>query len=123
MPTATSNPPKPTLTMKLSNMVLTLQFLWFVGHVATILNCALYILYNLTSPTSAGSFYKKAIGASILSYAIVVYKTYSSTKIQFNMQFAARLLMDENIQYFMLAIFFFSSPSALGIEWILSQNC
>eukprot|EP00842_Homolaphlyctis_polyrhiza_P000400 jgi/Hompol1/1360/HPOL_004765-RA len=76
--------PPPTTASRLQRMVLSLQFVWFLGHLMT------------ESPAYYRAFY-----GTIISYGIILFKTYGAPK--FSTEYAQRVLRDENTQYFMLA--------------------
>ncbi|KAF9425278.1 hypothetical protein BGZ76_003351 [Entomortierella beljakovae] len=99
MPTSSS-----TLSERLQALVKGPQFLWWIGHV-TLLICSLFYLpYWLTFNAKAGAhWYGHAFLGAIVSYAVVVYKSFPHIKLE--AQFLQSMIVEENVQYFMMAIF------------------
>ncbi|KAJ1889914.1 Transmembrane nucleoporin [Kickxella alabastrina] len=58
---------------------------------------------------SAQWYYSKAYMGAIMSYVIVIYKTYGPPQI--NLEFLHRLMVDENVEYLMLAFYWLTQPS------------
>ncbi|KAI9009275.1 hypothetical protein DFJ74DRAFT_357342 [Hyaloraphidium curvatum] len=79
---------------------LTAQFAWFVGHLLTVVQTLLFIVFRRNSPAGASSF-RWALLGTVLSYAIVLYKAHV---------FEA-LVKDENAQYGMLAVAWLWNPA------------
>ncbi|KAI8915577.1 hypothetical protein EDD86DRAFT_196362 [Gorgonomyces haynaldii] len=77
-------------------LVLTLQFVWFVGHLVTAIQGSLCLAFG--SPWH----YSKAYYGALASYLIILYKAHGFP--QLNTQYAQRLLMDENTQYTILSV-------------------
>ncbi|KAJ2748895.1 Transmembrane nucleoporin, partial [Coemansia sp. BCRC 34490] len=87
------------------------QFYWWLGHV-TMLTCG--TLYYAKRPfgwEAANWFYPKALLGALISYAIVVYKTYGPP--QANLAFAHRLIVDENVEYLVLAAYWYMNRPIL----------
>ncbi|ORX83580.1 hypothetical protein BCR32DRAFT_291903 [Anaeromyces robustus] len=82
------------------------QFVWFLGHLTTVLCAILYTLSPLFQ--SLTSFYRKAFMGVLLSYGIVLYKLYGTPK--FNKMYWMKLTNDENLQYMLLALVWMTSP-------------
>jgi len=82
------------------------QFVWFLGHLTTVLCALLYAFSALYKPLM--SFYKKAYLGVLISYGIVLYKLYGVPK--FNKMYWMRLSNDENLQYMILALVWMTSP-------------
>ncbi|KAJ1906906.1 Transmembrane nucleoporin [Coemansia sp. IMI 209127] len=83
------------------------QFYWWLGHV-TMLTCGLiYYVKRPFGSQGANWYYPKALLGALVSYAIVVYKTYGPP--QANLAFAHRLIVDENVEYLLLALYWYSS--------------
>ncbi|KAG0162049.1 hypothetical protein DFQ30_004196, partial [Apophysomyces sp. BC1015] len=70
----------------------------------------LYVLGTLTFRAGAGAHTAAFFGA-LVSYGVVIYKKHGVP--QLNSAFAQRLVMDENVQYLLLAIYWFFSPPLL----------
>ncbi|ORZ15097.1 hypothetical protein BCR42DRAFT_416401 [Absidia repens] len=93
---------------RILQLVQSLQFSWFVGHVLTLLGTLFYIL-SYIAMRAAVKPYKIAYLGALVSYGVVIYKTHGFPK--FNTAYGQRLVMDENVQYFLLALYnFFSDP-------------
>ncbi|KAI8144460.1 hypothetical protein BJV82DRAFT_68836 [Fennellomyces sp. T-0311] len=106
-------PPPSSLQERVVTLVQTLQFAWFAGHVLTLIGSALYFLSVVMFRASSKPYTVAYFGA-LLSYGVVVYKTHG--KPEFNAQYAQRLVMDENVQYLLLAMYwFFTSPISVTL--------
>ncbi|KAG1504428.1 hypothetical protein G6F46_000780 [Rhizopus delemar] len=89
-------------------LIKSLQFAWFFGHVSTIFGTLLYAFSVLTF-NSNNTAYKYAYFGAILSYGVVLYKSHGVP--QPSSDYMRKLVMDENAQYFILALYWFvSSP-------------
>ncbi|KAI8375598.1 hypothetical protein EDC96DRAFT_495866 [Choanephora cucurbitarum] len=89
-------------------LVKTLQFAWFFGHVFTLFGTLTYALSVLLFRSNT-FFYRLAYLGALVSYGVVIYKSHG--KPHPNAEYARKLVMDENAQYLVLALFwFFSSP-------------
>ncbi|KAI7900636.1 uncharacterized protein BX663DRAFT_517094 [Cokeromyces recurvatus] len=94
-------------------LVKTLQFVWFSGHVLTILGSFLYAL-TLILFRANRYYYKMAYFGALLSYGVVIYKSHGKPRP--NAEYARKLVMDENAQYLLLAFFwFFTNPIAVTL--------
>ncbi|KAI9249188.1 hypothetical protein BDA99DRAFT_590232 [Phascolomyces articulosus] len=98
--------PASSLQDRVVNLVQTLQFAWFFGHVLTLLGSALHLL-SLVTFRSATKPYTIAYVGALISYGVVIYKSHG--KPQLNTRYAQRLVMDENVQYLLLALYWFLS--------------
>lgn len=95
------------------------QFIWFIGH-STLLFFSLRYLFSYMTFSSVHHLfsYRGAFLGAILTYGIVVYKTYRKTYTQGKIDFSVllRIWMDENVQYLLLAVLWFMSrPVALSL--------
>ncbi|KAI9193478.1 uncharacterized protein BJ171DRAFT_464339 [Polychytrium aggregatum] len=88
------------LQARLTKLVLNIQFLWFIGHLTTLSQSALFIL-------SGGKSYYKAYYGVILCYGIILYKCHGTPK--FSRDYFQKVMTDENAQYLLLAIVWVSS--------------
>ncbi|KAF8941532.1 hypothetical protein BGZ58_006935 [Dissophora ornata] len=69
--------------------------------------------YWLTFNYKAGShWYARAFLGAIVSYGVVVYKSFP--EIKFEAQFLQSFLVEENVQYFLMAIFWWRSTPMLA---------
>ncbi|CAO0795357.1 unnamed protein product [Mucor circinelloides] len=101
-------PASAPLQARVLSLVKTLQFAWFSGHVLTLLGTVLYAI-TVALFRANTYFYKLAYFGALLSYGVVIYKSHG--KPQPNANYARKLVMDENAQYLLLALFwFFSAP-------------
>ncbi|CAO3682643.1 unnamed protein product [Rhizopus stolonifer] len=101
-------PASASLQDRVIALVKTLQFAWFFGHVSTLFGTLLYVFSVLTF-NSSSSTYKYAYSGAMLSYGVVLYKSHGVP--QPNGEYIRKLLIDENAQYFVLALYWFiSSP-------------
>ncbi|KAG4304793.1 hypothetical protein PORY_001846 [Pneumocystis oryctolagi] len=107
------------LFRRVQNLIKHPQFVWFIGHTAILFFSIRYLLFYVTFSSVHHLFcYRAAFMGAILTYGIVVYKTYAKTysqeKINFNV--LMRIWMDENVQYLFLAILWFvSRPIAVSL--------
>ncbi|KAJ3262212.1 hypothetical protein HK103_002625 [Boothiomyces macroporosus] len=81
---------------RVKKVALKLQFVWFLGHLITVIQ-TFFAFLSFSNWT-----YYKAFYGTLVSYGIFLYGTYG--KPQFNKEFLARVLQDENCQYFILAV-------------------
>lgn len=83
---------------------------WASGH-ALVLLCSLRYLLAYATMKSAGYlwWYKASYTGALVSYAIVCYKSLGTP--QPNAQFLQRAMADENVQYFLLALFWWFSKA------------
>ncbi|KAI8889572.1 hypothetical protein K501DRAFT_320261 [Backusella circina FSU 941] len=106
-------PSSASLQDRVLALVKTLQFSWFMGHVFTLIGTLIYVV-SLVLFRSSTLFYKVAYVGAIVSYGVVIIKSHGTPKP--NAEYARNLVMDENAQYLMLAVFwFFSSPIAVTL--------
>lgn len=111
-------PPPPAsmpLQQRVLQLVQTLQFGWFVGHV-TLLLCAIryalsYITFHYTSKWAMFS-YRTAFVAAAVTYGIVVFKSFRARARSGKPQGGALAYVgDENVQYLIMALI-----------WLLSRQ-
>ncbi|KAF9170409.1 hypothetical protein BGX21_008819 [Mortierella sp. AD011] len=89
------------------------QFVWWCGHVFLLICTLLYLPYWLTFSFKAGShWYARAFFGAVVSYGVVVYKSFP--QIKFEAQFLQSMLVEENVQYFLMAIFFWRSTPMIA---------
>ncbi|KAI8090003.1 uncharacterized protein BX664DRAFT_146794 [Halteromyces radiatus] len=101
-------PANSTLGERVSQLIQSLQFSWFVGHVLTLIGTFVYALSYITFRANVKP-YKIAYLGALVSYGVVIYKTHGIPRI--NSAYVQRMVVDENVQYFLLALYwFFSSP-------------
>lgn len=95
------------------------QFIWFLGHTLLLACSTRFFLSFLTFGWRFHRLaYKSAFVGSLITYGIVLFKTYSNprTRGPLNLQFASKLWADENTQYFVLALYWFiSEPVAIAL--------
>ncbi|KAI9481259.1 MAG: hypothetical protein EXX96DRAFT_566031 [Benjaminiella poitrasii] len=80
-----------------------LHFIWFVGQFLVFVNGIIFFL-SMALFHSLGLFYRVAYLGVLISYGIVLYNSYKP----FNSQqlYFKKMLMDENTQYFLIALYF-----------------
>ena len=93
--------PPPTPTWK--SILYSTQFFWAVGHFITLIFSILYLLTR-----SNPSFYYKAYYGTLLSYALIWYRTHGLPS-SFDTSYIQKLLLDENTQYCLLALIWVTS--------------
>ncbi|KAI8605639.1 hypothetical protein EDD21DRAFT_363107 [Dissophora ornata] len=102
-----------TLSSRLQTLVKGPQFVWWLGHVTLLICAGFYMPYWLTFNYKAGShWYARAFLGAIVSYGVVVYKSFP--EIKFEAQFLQSFLVEENVQYFLMAIFWWRSTPMLA---------
>ncbi|KAG8997714.1 hypothetical protein FRB93_013954 [Tulasnella sp. JGI-2019a] len=91
------------------------HYAWAGGHFLLLAASLRYLLAWITFKSVAYVFwYKLAFIGALASYAIVVYKSLGMP--QPNMAYLRKAMADENFQYFILALYWFSSkPMALAL--------
>ncbi|KAI8320581.1 hypothetical protein GQ54DRAFT_312543 [Martensiomyces pterosporus] len=89
----------------------TAQFYWWAGHVLVLMFGTLYYFKRPFGAREANWYYPKAYMGALLSYAIVIYKTYGPPQI--NLAFLQRLIVDENVEYLLLAFYWLTQPPML----------
>jgi len=99
--------PVPTLQERVLNLVKTLQFGWFVGHVSMLFFTFRYGLYYITFKSNlkwAMFSYRVAFVSALVTYGIVVYKGYRARVRAGRPTSPMALIADENVQYFLMAL-------------------
>ncbi|KAJ1882331.1 Transmembrane nucleoporin [Coemansia sp. RSA 486] len=94
---------------RVSALAKTAQFYWWAGHVVMLVFGTLYYVKRPFGSQAANWYYGKAYMGALISYVIVIYKTYGPP--QLNLAFFHRLMMDENFEYLMLAFYWLSQPA------------
>ncbi|KAJ1945805.1 Transmembrane nucleoporin [Linderina pennispora] len=94
------------VSVRLTNLAQTAQFYWWIGHVVVLTFGAMYYLKRMLGASSANWYYSSAYMGALLSYTIVIYKTYGPP--QLNLAFVRRLILDENVEYLLLAFYWFT---------------
>ncbi|ORY94852.1 hypothetical protein BCR43DRAFT_494697 [Syncephalastrum racemosum] len=87
---------------RILGLVQTLQFTWFVGHLFVIIGTVLHLLSVVTFRSGQWP-YRLAYFGALTSYGVVVYKSHGIPKV--NAAYMQRLIMDENVQYMVLAFY------------------
>ena len=88
-------------------MATTQHYLWAGGHFILLLASFKIFLSTVTFGSPSAWWYKLSLVGALLSYAIVCQKSLGVP--QPNAAFLRKAMMDENVQYFILAIFWFTS--------------
>jgi len=92
-------------------MATTQHYLWASGHFLLLFSSLRYVFVALTFKTPSVWWYKASLTGALLSYAIVCQK--SLGPLRPDMAFVRRALLDENVQYFLLAFYWWSSKPIL----------
>ncbi|WWC58604.1 uncharacterized protein I303_101147 [Kwoniella dejecticola CBS 10117] len=79
------------------------HYLWAFGHGVMLLSASYVLLQTVLLRPEPTKSYKLAFTGALLSYSIVVYK--SLGKPQLNQAWLRRALVDENVQYAILALY------------------
>ncbi|KAF8898370.1 hypothetical protein BD779DRAFT_3443 [Infundibulicybe gibba] len=88
-------------------MATTQHYLWASGHFLLLISALRYIFLWITFKPASVFWYKASYTGALVSYAIVCQKSLGTP--QPNLAFFRRAMLDENIQYFLLALFWFTS--------------
>ncbi|KAL1715484.1 hypothetical protein EV715DRAFT_207329, partial [Schizophyllum commune] len=90
------------------------HYVWASGHFVLLLAAAIYMPAGILFSNSKNKFYSLALLGALTSYAIVCYKSLGAP--QPNINYIRRALMDENVQYFILAFHWWSAkPVTLAL--------
>ncbi|KII93422.1 hypothetical protein PLICRDRAFT_131170 [Plicaturopsis crispa FD-325 SS-3] len=88
-------------------MATTQHYLWASGHFLLLVSALRYFVAWVMFKNVSAWWYKASFTGALVSYAIVCQKSLGTP--QPNMAFIRRALLDENVQYFILAFFWWSS--------------
>jgi len=88
-------------------MATTQHYLWAGGHFVLLISALRYFLATVTLKAVSSWWYKVSFTGALISYVIVCQKSLGLP--QPNAAWFKRALVDENVQYFLLAIFWWSS--------------
>ncbi|KIJ07928.1 hypothetical protein PAXINDRAFT_173193 [Paxillus involutus ATCC 200175] len=88
-------------------MATTQHYLWAGGHFLLLLAALRYFIASVTFSTISAWWYKAGFLGALVSYAIVCHKSLGT--FQPNLAYVQKALTDENVQYFLLAFFWWSS--------------
>jgi len=83
------------------------HYIWASGHFILLFASLRYVFAVLTLKAASAFWYKASYAGALISYAIVCNR--SPGPPQPNLAYIRRAILDENIQYFLLAIFWFTS--------------
>jgi len=83
------------------------HYIWASGHFILLLASLRYVFAVLTLKAASAFWYKASYAGALISYAIVCNR--SPGPPQPNLAYVKRAVLDENVQYFLLAIFWFTS--------------
>ncbi|KAJ2450649.1 Transmembrane nucleoporin [Coemansia sp. RSA 2336] len=90
-----------SVSERLVELTKTAQFYWWIGHLVVLLCGTMYYMKRPFGWKEANWYYGKAYMGALMSYTIVIYKTYGPP--QLNLAFLHRLVVDENVEYLLLA--------------------
>jgi hypothetical protein len=88
-------------------MATTQHYLWASGHFLLLLSSLRYFLGWAAFKSVSAWWYKASFTGALISYAIVCQKSLGNP--QLNIAYLRRAMLDENVQYFLLAFFWWSS--------------
>jgi len=95
-------------------MATTQHYFWAGGHLLLLVSAFRYFLATITFRSASVTWYKASLLGALISYAIVCYK--SLKPVQVNVAWIKRALLEENVQYFIMAFFWWSSkPVTLAL--------
>jgi hypothetical protein len=90
------------------------HYLWAGGHFILLLSSLRYLIAWAMLRTPAGWWYKTSFTGALVSYAIVCYKSLGNP--QPNAAWFKRAMLDENVQYLVLSLFWWTSkPIAVAL--------
>ncbi|KAI0961273.1 hypothetical protein AcW1_000399 [Taiwanofungus camphoratus] len=90
------------------------HYLWAAGHFVLLVSSLRYFLASITFRGVSAWWYKTSFTGALVSYAIVCQKSLGTP--QPNAAWVQRALVDENVQYLLLALFWWTSkPVALAL--------
>ncbi|KAH3687245.1 hypothetical protein WICPIJ_001761 [Wickerhamomyces pijperi] len=95
-----------TFLQLLKPRLTTPQFFWFVGHVSTLLNSAIYLFFSFFSTGISQRYYKYALMSIISTYLIVLYQVYKSSNA-FSFFNLKNFTNNDNFQYLALALLWY----------------
>ncbi|KAK7058274.1 ATP-dependent RNA helicase [Paramarasmius palmivorus] len=90
-----------------SQMATTQHYIWASGHFILLISALRYFLAWVTFKTVSAWWYKACYTGALVSYAIVCQKSLGVP--QPSLAYVKRALLDENIQYLLLALFWWTS--------------
>lgn len=97
------------------NLLSTLRFYWFTGHVFFLIGAFNYLIsYIGIFPSFAYAWYRVAFFSAIVSYGISIFETYFDKSNTAASTSQRPSLKDENIQYFGIAMVWLLSSPVLG---------
>lgn len=95
-------------------MATTQHYLWASGHFLLLLSSLRCFLAWAALKNVSAWWYKASFTGALISYAIVCQKSLGNP--QLNIAYLKRAMLDENVQYFILALFWWSSkPVAFAL--------
>jgi hypothetical protein len=95
-------------------MATTQHYLWAGGHFILLISSLRYFFAWFTLKTVSAWWYKTSYTGALISYAIVCMKSLGTP--QPNVAYLKRAMLDENFQYLLLALFWWTSkPIALTL--------
>jgi len=96
-----------TFSQRAKDTFASLQFVWALGHLVTVISTIFYFTSFFDAPRASGHYTRAFLGAFV-SYAVVVYKTFGVPEA--TPVFAQRFFSSENVQYLILTIIWIISP-------------
>ncbi|WBW73863.1 tetra spanning protein 1, Tts1 [Schizosaccharomyces osmophilus] len=109
------SPNKP-LGERLLPLVKNTQFFWFLGQFAVVLFSTIYTLQVVPFRQGSSCIFRTGIAGAVLAYSIVLYKVYGSSilsRSSWNTPFVRRIMTDDNVLYFGLALSLFMNRPVL----------
>ncbi|CAG8532869.1 334_t:CDS:2 [Paraglomus brasilianum] len=105
--------PKQPLGLRIKELVQHFQFVWWIGHCTVVISTFAYFLnLVLWRSEEAAWWYYWAYRGAILSYGIVVYKSYGLPS--WDWDYIRSINRDENIFYLALALVWHSYPPIIA---------
>ncbi|KAH9937467.1 uncharacterized protein B0H18DRAFT_970775 [Fomitopsis serialis] len=95
-------------------MATTQHYMWAAGHFILLVSALRYLLATVLFRGPSSWWYKTAFTGALASYAIVCQKSLGAP--QPNLAWVSRAMADENVQYLLLALFWWTSkPISLAL--------
>ncbi|CAG8464157.1 3631_t:CDS:2 [Paraglomus occultum] len=105
--------PKQPLGLRIKELVQHFQFFWWIGHCTVVISTVAYFVnFVLWRSEEAAWWYYWAYRGAILSYGIVVYKSYGLPS--WDWDYIRSINRDENIFYLALALVWHSYPPIIA---------
>jgi len=107
--------PGPSPSSKLAPSMSIPHYAWAAGH-GLVLLTSLYALLGVVTFKPHPYSYKLAYSGAVVSWGIVVYKSLGIPSL--NMAYVRRALLDENVQYLLLALYWMTAEKPIPLTLV-----